>query len=345
MARRMSSISRSNIGEHNLMRIAMWLVLFSRFLVSGAVCQQVALQENTTLPVPGRAKNDIEPIDFIVKTNRIECSIDGQRMADYVFRDDKILRPYFANVTSKAGVPLSRNHPPQNDRDATDHDTMHPGVWLAFGDINGSDFWRNQAKIEHVRFTINPSRNEHAVIFASESRLVDSNAVEIGSLLGRIELLPSDSGWMLIWNATFQATNTDLVFGDQEEMGFGARVATPIIEKSGGIITNSDGKLSAKSTWGQPADWSDYSGTIDGHPVGLTVMASPKNFRRSWWHNRDYGLTVANPFGRAAMQQGEQSAVTVRRGDSMQLTYGLFAHDKADFNPKSAYESFVQASQ
>ncbi len=326
-----------------MIRIAMWLALISRFLVSGALCQPVAILENSTLPVPDGTKSEIARIDFIVKTNRIEFSIDGQRIADYVFSDEKIPRPYFANVTSKSGVQLSRNHPPQTERDATDHETMHPGVWLAFGDINGSDFWRNQAKIEHVRFTVDPSRNEPAVKFASESRFVDSNAVEIGSLQSRIELLPSESGWMLIWNATFQATNQDLVFGDQEEMGFGARVATPIIEKNGGIITNSDGKSSAKLTWGQPADWSDYSGTVEGQPVGLTVMASPKNFRRSWWHNRDYGLTVANPFGRAAMQQGDKSEVTVRRGESMQLTFGLFAHDKADFNPKSAYESFVQA--
>jgi hypothetical protein len=29
----------------------------------------------------------------------------------------------------------------------------------------------------------------------------------------------------------------------------------------------------AKSTWGQPAEWCDYSGTVDGQRVGIVLMA------------------------------------------------------------------------
>ena len=31
-------------------------------------------------------------------------------------------------------------------------------------------------------------------------------------------------------------------------------------------------------------------------------MPAPSNFRTSWWHNRDYGVFVANPFGRVTYQ-------------------------------------------
>ena len=54
---------------------------------------------------------------------------------------------------------------------------------------------------------------------------------------------------------------------------------------------------------------------MDGKPIGITLLTDPKSFRPSWWHNRDYGVFVANPFGRAAMKQGDKSAVTVKRGE------------------------------
>gem|GEM_PF-594612 len=45
----------------------------------------------------------------------------------------------------------------------------------------------------------------------------------------------------------------------------------------------------------------------------MTLLAAPANLRGSWWHNRDYGVFVANPFGRAAMKQGDRSKVRVAR--------------------------------
>jgi hypothetical protein len=82
----------------------------------------------------------------------LTLQLDGQPVAEFVYRDANILRPFFANVRAPGGVGVTRHHPPIAGTDATDHDTMHPGVWLAFGDINGQDFCRNKARIEHVRF-------------------------------------------------------------------------------------------------------------------------------------------------------------------------------------------------
>jgi hypothetical protein len=42
---------------------------------------------------------------------------------------------------------------------------------------------------------------------------------------------------------------------------------------------------------------------VDGRQIRLTLMTDPANFRPAWWHNRDYGLMVANPFGQEAMNQ------------------------------------------
>jgi hypothetical protein len=113
------------------------------------------------------------------------------------------------------------------------------------------------------------------------------------------------------------------------------------------LITNSAGQKSASATWGQAAAWCDYSGSIDGTQAGVMLMAAPENFRASWWHNRDYGVFIANPFGRQAMKQGDRSAVTVPKGETLRIRFAASIHDgtgaeDGDFVNRSerAMESF-----
>ena len=133
-------------------------------------------------------------------------------------------------------------------------------------------------------------------------------------------------------------------FGDQEEMGFGVRVATPITEKNGGLITTSTGGKTAKATWGKAFDWCDYSGLIGDRRAGVTLLPDPANFRPSWFHNRDYGLMVANTFGRQAMKQGNVSRVEVKKGETLRLRFGVLLHSATpDQNADlaAAYRDFL----
>ena len=271
--------------------------------------------------------------------DRLRVSWKGQVIGDFVFRDERILRPYFANLRSPDGRQVTRQHPPVTGVDAVDHDTMHPGIWLGFGDIGQQDFWRNKAAMEHVRFVVPPKVADSRLHFATECRLKSSSGEPLCLLRNDISIVPRPTGWLLTWDAEFLADRRAIVFGDQEEMGFGARVATPLTEKNGGVIRSSTGKKNAKDTWGQPAAWCDYSG---GGPRsgGVMLMASPVNFRESWWHNRDYGLIVANPFGRAAMRQGTPSAVEVAQGKSLRLRFGALIHDSQSFDPAEEFAVF-----
>ena len=274
----------------------------------------------------------------------LALQLDGQPVGEFVYRDAKVLRPFFANLRAPGGVPVTRSHPPVAGTDATDHDTMHPGVWLAFGDINGQDFWRNKASIEYVRFTEPPQAKGERLRFATECRLLAADGTTLGSLSNRLALIALTNAWLMVWEVDFHPGDADLVFGDQEEMGVGVRVTTAITEKNGGIITSSTGLKTAKNTWGQPAEWCDYSGTLNGQRAGITLMASPLNFRPSWWHNRDYGLMVANPFGRKSMNQGEPSRVVVKNGEPLRLRFGVLLHSAAtvqDLDLAAAYRDFV----
>ena len=274
--------------------------------------------------------------------DRLRISLDGKRIVDFVFRDDKILRPYFAGARLADGRQVTRNHPPVKGVDALDHDTMHPGIWLGFGDISGHDFWRNKAAMEHVRFVSEPQIADGRLTFSNECRLKTGSGQTIGSLTNAFTLLRRPSGWLLVWDATFHADQGPLVFGDQEEMGFGARVSTPFTETNGGLIRSSAGKQTAKETWGQSARWCDYSGN-GPQAGGIMLMAGEKNFRESWWHNRDYGVFVANPFGREAMKQGQKSSVEIAKGQSLQLRFGALVHDGQQNDLAGEYKTFLES--
>ena len=118
-------------------------------------------------------------------------------------------------------------------------------------------------------------------------------------------------------------------------MGIGFRIATPMrVEKESagrmpagnGTILDSEGRRNGDEVWGNSADWCDYSGTLEGKHLGITLFCHPQNFRPSWFHARDYGLLEANPFGRDAFGKGEKSKVPVKPGEELRLRYGVFVH-------------------
>lgn len=315
-----------NLGAINRFGLLLWVLLASGFA--------------------GSANLAAEPSSFALKeeANQLVITRSGQPVATYVFRDEKILRPFFAHVHAPGGIPITRHHPPIAGQDATDHDTMHPGIWLAFGDINGQDFWRNKAVIQHERFIESPSVRDGSVHFAALNRLLTKEGKALGTQISRVSLHSRSAGYLLIWEAIFEPAEGELVFGDQEEMGLGVRVATGLTEKNGGTIRNNTGAKTAKATWGQTAEWCDYSGVVGPNGVGVTLMPDPKNFRASWFHNRDYGLMVANPFGRNAFTKEARSMVTVKKGESLRLRFGVLLHALGlgiEPNLAAAYREFL----
>lgn len=138
------------------------------------------------------------------------------------------------------------------------------------------------------------------------------------------------------------------MFGDQEEMGLGVRIATPLAVVKGGEITDSQGRKNGKQVWGQQADWCQYGCDMDGRQFGVVLMPDPMNFRRSWFHARDYGLVVANPFGQNAFTKAVKSKVIVPKGDAFRLRFGVLVYAVPAASPlpiNSAYKDFVRTNQ
>jgi hypothetical protein len=164
----------------------------------------------------------------------------------------------------------------------------------------------------------------------------------IGTEVAHITINVRPAGYLLVWDSEFTPRDGDLTFGDQEEMGMGVRVATQLAVVNGGRITNSDGLKDEAQVWGKPADWCAYAGTVDGRRAGVVLMPHPRNFRRSWFHARNYGLLAANAFGRNAFTKGEKSKIVVRNGQALRLQFGvLFFSGEPDLN--DAYNDYLRA--
>ena len=284
---------------------------------------------------------DKPAVRFSSEEGKLHISVGGQPFATYAYQDAQVLRPYFAHVRAPGGAQVTRNHPPIEGRDATDHAAMHPGLWLAFGDLGGADFWRNKAAARHVEFVEKPQGGAGAGTFAVKNRYQAGDKV-ICEETCRIAILARSAGHLLLWDSAFGGGD-DFAFGDQEEMGLGLRVAAPLTVKNGGRITNSAGQTNERQVWGRQADWCAYGGEVGGRRVGVVLLSDPRNFRRPWFHARDYGLLVANPFGQKAFTKGEPSTVVVKKGEAFRLRFGVLVY-AGEFDGSAAYRDYLEAA-
>lgn len=271
--------------------------------------------------------------------------VDGPVM-DFVFNHPETLRPHFQNAHAPGGIQITRQFPPSAP-ELTDHGPLHPGIGMALGDVNGFDYWRNKAKLEHVRFTADPAIRNGRLEFATESRFLSPTGEPLGTLQQRLALWrEGDAHWML-WDTEIQAGDRPLELGDQEEMGLALRVTARLIERNGGSVLNSAGDRGAKVAWSKVADWCEYAGTLGDRRVGATMFAHPENPVRTWWHVRDYGLMSANAFGKRVLPAEANGKIVLKPGATHRLRYGVMLFNApvtGGAEPATAFTRYVQAA-
>lgn len=269
---------------------------------------------------------------FEQKAEQLTIRLDGSECATYYLRGQEIPRPFFAHLKTADGIQVTRNFPPIKGSDPVDHPYFHPGLWMAFGDISGEDFWRNKGTVSHQEFLEGPSATENSLSFAVSNFYLAPNGDPVCKEINRIRIEVGALGILFYWDSTFEPIGKAFYFGDQEEMGIGIRVATDLCVKTkrGGTMRDSANRSNEKEIWGNDAEWFDYAGTIDGKQVGITLFNHPDNFRKARFHCRDYGLCVANPFGQKVFEKGDASKVVVDVGQSLRLRYGVLLHSTTE---------------
>ncbi|MCX5768743.1 MAG: PmoA family protein [Candidatus Hydrogenedentes bacterium] len=306
------------------------------------------------LPVESAYAEGHPAVSFKAEAGRVAISVGDQVVAAYVYQDKAIPRPYFCQVKTPQGLAVTRPHPPDPvaNKGNDDHAEFHPGIWLAFGDLGGEDFWRNKAKVRHVRFLKSPAGGPGHGEFSVENEYVGKKGNVVCRETCTYSVYAGEpTAWLLVSRSEFRSDADDFTFGDQEEMGLGVRLNTPLtVEFGSGKIVNSEGGQNEEATWGKPARWCAAWGNIEGRPAAISVMPAPGNFRPCWFHTRNYGLIVANPFGVKAMTAPEDPAVppaatTVKKGDVFTLTFGIWISDgQTGVAPAfdSAYEKYLK---
>jgi hypothetical protein len=287
-----------------------------------------------------------DSVTFRRLPGKVIVDVDDKTIATYVYEDQQILRPYFTGLRAPSGVQVTRHHPPRKGIDAYDHATMHPGLWLAFGDISGNDFWRNKASVKHAGFLEQPHAGKKCAGFTVRNQYVAKERIVCKETC-KITFLNRPAGYLILWDSEFSSDRESFYFGDQEEMGLGVRLATPIVVKNnkGGRILDDQGNVNEKNIWGKPSLWCDYAGPIDEVFAGVMIMPDPDNFAPCRWHVRDYGFMTANPFGKKAFNLGGAGKVIVDEGKSLHLSFCILLHsskDEKSIDLDAAYKDYLK---
>jgi len=290
-----------------------------------------------------------EDLKFETGERQLTATLNGQAIFTYVWEDDEVLRPHFRDVFAPDGTRITRSYPPDPERDKgnDDHATFHPGIWLAFGDIGGVDVWRMKGRVRHIEFVLEPDVRAGIGSFTIRNRYeaLDDPPRLVAEETCRVGVHPTTQGYYVGLRSHFTPLDPGAAFGDQEEMGLGIRLDTPLAVRQGGSIENNTGGKDESGTWGRAAAWCVAERIQGDTRAGVLLGPSPNNFRPSWFHNRDYGLIVANPFGKKAMTAPNDDGVapdsTPIPAEGVTLTFGIYIFSEPATTPRDYDERWL----
>lgn len=288
--------------------------------------------------VPGEA--DIPGVRLIDRGKSLELRIQDRLFTEYVYGG--YAKPFWGPIAAP-GVDSSIT---RLDLQTKEHPHQR-SLWFSHGDVNGIDCWNEPAerygKEIHQSFT---HQTDGGVVgyFASENTWTDFAGQPLMDDHRSMALYNLWEGQrMMDLSLTLRATYGPVKLGATKEAGpLGVRVAPEMTVKSGGRVVNAFGAVNEAECWGRRSPWCDYSGTVDGHAVGIAIFDHAENEDHpTFWHVRDYGLFSGNNFhflGERSLEAGERVTYRYRvlfhAGDCDRAHVATRYHDYA--NPAKA---------
>ncbi len=300
------------------------------------------------MDVPPGGKEGVS-VNYI-PDQKIEFHIDGELFTSYCFAEE-LSRPYLYPLIGPCGDPVTRRlaTPEDTDDEEMDHH-HHRGIWVAYGDADGTDNWgegEGYGKTVHTEF----ESVEEGPVFSrisAKSDWVSKDETKIMEERRVHTIYRLPQGFRAIdMEIRFTATGKDIRFGDTEEGGIASIRVVPSLEvRRGGKMQNSRGEINEKEMWGKEAEWCDYSGPVEGKTVGIAIFESPQSFRHpTRWHARDYGLLTTNPFavGTFTGDLNKRGDYILKQGESIDFYYRFYIHkgDATEGKVAEKYRDFV----
>jgi hypothetical protein len=279
--------------------------------------------------------------------DQIAVDIDGKPYTTFFYGPD-VAKPYLYPLRAPSGISVTRAFPMETIAgESTDHQHQR-AVWFAHSKVNGYDYWNNEFsykgdKMGHIFVTKIDKAQSGAktgeIDATAEWKQMDGKVV----LIDDRKMIFHAGGPNRVIDFDFTLTaKEEATFEDEKDGVFGIRVASELEEANApgtktqpkeplrtGIMTCADGKQKEAACWGTRADWMDYSGTVAGEQVGITIMDHPENpGHPTYWHARGYGLFAANIFGRNAFTNKKEPLgnVTLKPGEKMRFRYRVIVH-------------------
>jgi hypothetical protein len=288
--------------------------------------------------------------DFQAKreSNRVDLFQNGKLITTYHFKSGT--KPILWPLIGPDDTRLSREYPMVADSKNEAHDhPHHRSLWMTFGEVNNIDFWaegKGHGDVVHQELLAVDQSSTSASVQAKHiwQTVAQPDSTSSKPLLQELcKYTVSGSPDERIIDCEYILKHADgaakepIHFGDTKEGMFAIRVPESMkVDKASGQILNSTGLRDGK-TWGQSADWVDYTGkaTLDSQKDhGIAILIHPTSFNRTgYWHVRTYGLFAHNPIGvkhfvdvNPEAAKKKEGGYWLQPGQSMHMLYRVILH-------------------
>ena len=207
----------------------------------------LALASALTLGFDPACSTCFEDFTFDQQPSKVVVRLDGVAVASFVYGDAAVGRPYWCDVRSPSGIPLTHSHNPLATDDL-DHVAMHT-VWMSFEDLSGCDYWRCKARTQQVRFLESKRRMARTADFLCSITISEpirqrcSQPKKLTINSARCLTVTDFSG-----RVSFMRSTKTSFLETKEEMSLGVRMVASLAEKrgQGERILDSDNRVGTK---------------------------------------------------------------------------------------------------
>lgn len=275
-------------------------------------------------------------VEILDEKDQLAVKVAGHEYARYRFAapmHGELWKPYLASLRAANGLSLLADAP-------NDH-RHHHGIWVGHGRVNEVDCWlerNNSGRILHQEFDITSGEEsggftEHCSWVGPDGHTVlkDSRTFTFYD-----QPLPEPSARAFDFEITLTApTEAPVTLHQTNEAGLPCvRVADGLSVRTGGTLTNAEGKKNERETFKLRSNWMDCSGKLGRLSCGIAVFDHPDNPNHpTHWFTRNYGPFSPND----AFFQEEP--IVISQAHPLHLRYRIYTHsgDAAEGQVAEAY--------
>ena len=256
-------------------------------------------------------------VEICEENGQLIVRIGGQEYTRYQFGLPR-WKPYLYPLRAANGLSLLADAP-------TDH-RHHHGLWVGHGRVDDADFWlerHNSGKIVHKTFEKIVSGADTASFTALNDWTAASGDVMLkDTCTFTFYDEPSEARAFDFEIVVQSPDKRSVTLYPSNEAGLPhIRVAEGLAVKTGGTLTNAEGKINERGTYKQRSAWVDCSGRLGRLECGIAVFDHPGNpDHPTQWFTRDYGpLSPNHGFF-------QEDPIVITPTEPLRLRYRIYTH-------------------